>query len=242
MVADEMNAWLDFGGGMDIWRKLYARYNLIPFKGGNTGNQMGGWFRRPIKSLNDLKGLKMRIPGLGGEVMAALGVKPTNIPAGELYTALERGVIDATEWVGPALDLKMGFYKVAKYYYSGWHEPGTNLELTFNKKKFERLPKEFQAAIEVASNDMNARMLAQFQYENGVALKQIMNGEYGVHLEKFPDDVNEAAKRAIKKILEENANKSKDFREVYENIISFFETTRKWTDVGMKAYLDMRDN
>ena len=242
MIADEMNAWLDFGGGMDIWRELYARYNLIPFKGGNTGNQMGGWFRKPIKSLADLKGLKMRIPGLGGEVMAALGVKPVNIPGGELYTALERGVIDATEWVGPALDIKMGFYKVAKYYYSGWHEPGTNLELTFNKKKFERLPKEHQAIIETAANEMNARMLSQFQYENGVALKEIMNGKYGVHLGKFPDDVNEAAKKAIKKILEENAAKNKDFRRVYENVMSFFDTTRKWTDVGLKAYLDMRDS
>jgi len=241
MVADEMNAWLDFGGGMDIWRELYARYNLIPFKGGNTGNQMGGWFRKPIKSLNDLKGLKMRIPGLGGEVMAALGVKPVNIPGGELYTALERGVIDATEWVGPALDIKMGFYKVAKYYYSGWHEPGTNLELTFNKKKFERLPKEFQAAIEVASNDMNARMLAQFQYENGVALRKILEGKYGVKLCQFPEDVNEAAKKAIAKILEENAAKSKDFARVYDTIEKFFPDTRRWTDVGMKWFLDVRD-
>jgi TRAP-type mannitol/chloroaromatic compound transport system substrate-binding protein len=241
MVADEMQGWLDFGGGMEIWRELYAKYNLIPFKGGNTGNQMGGWFRKPIKSLADMKGLKMRIPGLGGEVMAALGVKPVNIPGGELYTALERGVIDATEWVGPALDIKMGFYKVAKYYYSGWHEPGTNLELTFNKKKFERLPKEFQAIIETAANEMNARMLAQFQYENGVALRKIMSGEYGVKLCEFPEDVNEAAKKAIKKILEENANKSKDFARVYENIQGYFPDTRKWTDVGMKWFLDIRD-
>jgi len=241
MIADEMQGWLDFAGGMEIWRELYAKYNLIPFKGGNTGNQMGGWFRKPIKSLNDLKGLKMRIPGLGGEVMAALGVKPVNIPGGELYTALERGVIDATEWVGPALDIKMGFYKVAKYYYSGWHEPGTNLELTFNKKKFERLPKEFQAIIETAANEMNARMLAQFQYENGLALQKIMSGEYGVKLCEFPADVNEAAKKAIKKILEENANKSKDFAKVYENIQKYFPATRKWTDVGAKWFLDTRD-
>ena len=242
LIADEMNAWYDFGGGMELWRELYAKYNLIPFKGGNTGNQMGGWFRKPIKSLADLKGLKMRIPGLGGEVMAALGVKPVNIPGGELYTALDRGVIDATEWVGPALDIKMGFYKVAKYYYSGWHEPGTTLELTFNKKKFERLSKEHQQIIESASNEMNARMLSQFQYENGVALKEIMNGKYGVHLGKFPDDVNEAAKKAIKKILEENAEKNRDFAKVYANVKSFFETTRKWTDVGLKTYLDMRDS
>ena len=242
MIADEMMAWFDFGGGMELWRELYAKYNLIPFKGGNSGNQMGGWFRKPIKSLEDLKGLKMRIPGLGGEVMASLGVKPVNIPAGELYTALERGVIDATEWVGPALDIKMGFYKVAKYYYSGWHEPGTNLELTFNKKKFEKLSKEQQAIIESVANEMNARMLAQFQYENGIALKKILDDKYGVKLSTFPNDVNEAAKVAIKKILEENANKNKDFARVYESIQSFFLINTKWTSVGMKKYLEMRGN
>ena len=241
MIADEMMAWLDFGKGMELWRELYAKYNLIPFKGGNTGNQMGGWFRKPIKSLDDLKGLKMRIPGLGGEVMAALGVKPVNIPGGELYTALERGVIDATEWVGPALDIKMGFYKVAKYYYSGWHEPGTNLELTFNKKKFESLSKEHQAIIETAANEMNARMLAQFQYENGVALKKIMNGEYGVKLCKFPKEINEAAKEAIIDILDKNADTHEDFAKVYNSIQEFFPATRKWTDVGAKWFLDTRD-
>jgi TRAP-type mannitol/chloroaromatic compound transport system substrate-binding protein len=241
MVADEMMGWLDFGGGMELWRELYAKYNLIPFKGGNTGNQMGGWFRKPIKSLKDLKGLKMRIPGLGGEVMAKLGVKPVNIPGGEIYTALERGTIDATEWVGPALDIKMGFYKVAKYYYSGWHEPGTNLELTFNLKKFKKLSKEEQAIIETAANEMNARMLAQFQYENGVALQKILKGNYGVKLGYFPDDVNEAAKKAIKEILEENAKKNKDFAKVYDSIQKYFNPDRLWTDVGMKWFLDVRD-
>jgi TRAP-type mannitol/chloroaromatic compound transport system substrate-binding protein len=202
---------------------------------------MGGWFRKPIRSLADLKGLKMRIPGLGGEVMARLGVKPVNIPGGEIYTALERGTIDATEWVGPALDIKMGFYKVAKYYYSGWHEPGTNLELTFNKKKFDRLSKEEQAIIETAANEMNARMLAQFQYQNGVALKKLLSGEYKVKLGFFPDDVNEAAKRAIKEILAENAEKNPDFKRVYDSIQKYFGPTRQWTDVGMKWFLDVRD-
>jgi TRAP-type mannitol/chloroaromatic compound transport system substrate-binding protein len=241
MVADEMMGWLDFGGGMELWRELYAKYNLIPFKGGNTGNQMGGWFRKPIKSLADLKGLKMRIPGLGGEVMARLGVKPVNIPAGEIYTALERGTIDATEWVGPALDIKMGFYQVAKYYYTGWHEPGTNLELTFNLRKFNRLSKEEQAIIETAANEMNARMLAQFQYANGVALQKLLNGNYGVKIGYFPDDVNEAAKKAIKEILEENAQKNPDFAKVYKSIQNYFQPTRKWTYIGMEWFLKVRD-
>jgi TRAP-type mannitol/chloroaromatic compound transport system substrate-binding protein len=242
MNADEIEAWFDFAGGMDLWKELYARYNLIPFKGGNTGNQMGGWFRKPIKSLADMKGLKMRIPGLGGEVMARLGVKPVNIPGGEIYTALERGVIDATEWVGPSLDIIMGFYKVAKYYYTGWHEPGTYLEMTFNKKKFERLPREHQAIIEAATKELHSKIFSQFQYENAIKLQEILNDKYGVKLGNFPDEVNEAAKKAAIKLYDEYANKSKDFARVYENIKSFMPKMRKWTDTLPKWYLDMRDS
>ena len=202
---------------------------------------MGGWFRKPIKSLADLKGLKMRIPGLGGEVMAELGVKPVNIPGGEIYTALERGVIDATEWVGPSLDIKMGFYKVAKYYYSGWHEPGSILELTFNKRKFERLSKEHQAILKAATVMLHDKITTEFEYENAVQLQNILKGKYGVHLGVFPDDVNEAAKKATIKILNKYANESKDFAKVYANIKSYFPVVRKWTDTLPKWYLDIRD-
>ena len=241
MNANELEAWFDFAGGMDHWRKLYAKHNLLPFKCGNTGNQMGGWFRKPIKSLADMKGLKMRIPGLGGEVMAALGVKPVNIPGGEIYTALERGVIDATEWVGPSLDIKMGFYKVAKYYYSGWHEPGSILELTFNKRKFERLSKEHQAILEAATIMVHNKIRAEFEYENAIQLKNILNGKYDVKLGTFPDEVNEAAKKATIEILNKYADQSKDFRVVYDNIKAFFPVVRKWTDTLPKWYLDIRD-
>ena len=241
MVADELEPWFDFAGGMDLWRELYARYNLIPFKGGNTGNQMGGWFRKPIKSLADMKGLKMRIPGLGGEVMARLGVKPVNIAGGEIYTALERGVIDATEWVGPSLDLIMGFEKVAKYYYTGWHEPGSILEMTFNKRKFNRLSKEHQAIIEAATKEMHSRIFSQFQYQNAIKLQELLSGKYNVVLGNFPDDVNEAAKKAIISILREYSAKSRDFAKVYNNIKSFFPKIRKWTDTLPKWYLDIRD-
>jgi len=241
MNINEIEAWFDFAGGMDLWRELYAQYNLIPFKGGNTGNQMGGWFRKPIKSLEDMKGLKMRIPGLGGEVMAALGVKPVNIPGGEIYTALERGVIDATEWVGPSLDIKMGFYKVAKYYYSGWHEPASVLELTFNKKKFESLSPEHQAILRAAIAETHARIVSQFEYENAIQLKNILEGKYGVVLGTFPDDVNEAAKKATIQILNKYASESKDFARVYDNIKQFFPVVRKWTDTLPKWYLDIRD-
>ena len=242
MVADELEPWFDFAGGMDLWRELYARYNLIPFKGGNTGNQMGGWFRKPIKSLKDMKGLKMRIPGLGGEMMARIGVKPVNIPGGEIYTALDRGVIDATEWVGPSLDLIMGFQKVAKYYYTGWHEPGSILEMTFNKRKYNSLSKEHQAILEAATKEMHARIFSEFQYQNAVKLQELLNGKYDVVLGNFPDDVKKAAKKATISILNEYSEKSKDFAKVYDNIKSFFPKIRKWTDTLPKWYLDTRDS
>ncbi len=150
LLSDEMVTWLKFGGGMELWRELYAKFNLYPLIGGSTGPQMGGWFKKEIESLEDLKGLKMRIPGLGGEVMKRLGVNPILIPAGEIYTALERGTIDATEWVGPALDILMGFDRVAKYYYKGWHEPGSILEITFNKARWDKLSSEHKAIIETS--------------------------------------------------------------------------------------------
>ncbi len=123
-----------------LMEKNYDKFGVLSFPGGNTGEQMGGWFQKEIKSLDDLKGLKMRIPGLAGEVMAKLGVNVTNIPAGELYTSLDRGTIDALEWVGPGMDIKMGFHKIAPYYYTGWHEPATELQYLVNKKAFEKLP------------------------------------------------------------------------------------------------------
>ncbi len=237
MIATELNAWFDFGGGMELWRELYAKYNLIPFKGGNTTTQMGGWFRKPIKTLNDLKGLKMRIPGLGGEVLAKLGVKPTLLPAGEIYVALERGTIDATEWVGPALDIKMGFQKVAKYYYTGWHEPGSVLELTFNKKKFESLSKEQQLIIETAANETNARMAAEFQYENSKALKNLPED---VKIMQWPKEIVDAAKKALLEVAEEKSKQSEDFKRVWNSAYNFLELTKPWTNTGLKSYLEIR--
>ncbi len=237
MIAQELNAWFDFGGGMDLWRELYAKYNLVPFKGGNTTTQMGGWFRKPIKTLSDLKGLKMRIPGLGGEVLAKLGVSPTLLPAGEIYVALERGTIDATEWVGPALDIKMGFQKVAKHYYTGWHEPGSVLEVTFNKKKFDSLSKEQQLIIETASEETNAKMAAEFQAENAKALKNLPKD---VKIERWPQDIVEAAKKALLEVAKEKSAKSPDFKRVWDSASSFLDLNRPWTDTGLKSYLQTR--
>ena len=238
MTATEMNAWIDNGGGMALWRELYAKYNLVPFKGGNTDVQMGGWFKKEINSLEDLKGLKMRIPGLGGEVFSKLGVKPVLLPAGEIYVALERNVLDATEWLGPSLDTKMGFQKVAKYYYTGWHEPGSMLSLVFNQKKFNSLSDEHKMMIEMASNELNATMNSEFQAENTKALKVVE--ESGAIIKTFPEEILLEAKKAMLEVVAEKSAKSADFKKVWESASSFLAENRKWTDMGIKAYLESR--
>ncbi len=238
MTATEMNAWIDNGGGMALWRELYAKYNLVPFKGGNTDIQMGGWFKKEINSLADLKGLKMRIPGLGGEVFSKLGVKPVLLPAGEIYLALERNVLDATEWLAPSLDTKMGFQKVAKYYYTGWHEPASMLSLVFNQKKFNTLSDEHKMMIEMASNELNSTMISEFQAENTKALKTVK--ESGTRIKTFPKEILVAAKSAMLDIASEKSRKSADFKKVWESAYTFLEENRKWTDIGIKTYLESR--
>ncbi len=238
MTAEEINAWMHYGGGYELWRKMYAQYNLYPLLGGNTNIQMGGWFRKDIRSLADLKGLKMRVPGLGGEVFSKLGVNPILLPAGEIYTALERGVIDATEWVGPALDMKMGFYKVAPYYYSGWHEPGSILELTFNLQSWEKLPDEHKVIIEMASEELNSKMAYEFHTQNTLALDSLRQA--GVHFRSFPEDVIKSAKEGLKDVIDTEAKLNPDFQEVYESASNFLETSKLYTDISLKNYLNIR--
>ena len=238
-TSEEISSWMLFGNGMKLWRELYANYNLYPLLGGNTNIQMGGWFRKPINSLEDMQGLKMRIPGLGGEVLAKMGVNPILLPAGEIYTSLERGVIDATEWVGPALDIKMGFYKVAPYYYSGWHEPGSILELTFNKHSWEKLSAQHKAIIEAASSEMNANMTYEFHAENIKAYEELK--KLGVTVSTFPDDVNEAAKKALEEVITEQSAASDDFKRVYEDIEAYMKKCRAWSDGSMRYFLNARE-
>ncbi len=235
---EEINSWVMFGDGLKMWREMYARHNLYPFAGGNTNIQMGGWFRKPIESLDDMQGLKMRIPGLGGEVFAKLGVNPILLPAGEIYTSLERGVIDATEWVGPALDIKMGFYKVAPYYYSGWHEPGSILELTFNKSFWEKLGSEHKAILEMAANEMNSTMTYEFHAENILALQKLQS--LGVTLLDYPADIIVAAKKALKDVTAELGEKNRDFAEVYANADKYLQLSRQWSDVSLRNFLNIR--
>ena len=237
-TAEEVNSWMLYGGGMDLWREQYAKYNLHPFLGGNTNIQMGGWFRKPINSLADMQGLKMRIPGLGGEVFSKMGVNPILLPAGEIYTSLERGVIDATEWVGPALDIKMGFYKVAPYYYSGWHEPGSVLELTFNKHVWDKLAFEHQSMIEVASSELNANMATEFHAQNIQALQKLKS--LNVKLAQFPDDVTAAGKKGLKEVVAEMSAQNEEFAKVYASINSYLSLSKEWSDVSLGYFLNIR--
>ncbi|HIC43966.1 MAG TPA: C4-dicarboxylate ABC transporter [Sulfurimonas sp.] len=238
MTSEEINAWMHFGGGYELWRDLYAQHNLYPFMGGNTNIQMGGWFKKQINTLDDLDGLKMRVPGLGGEVFSKLGVNPILLPAGEIYTALERGIIDATEWVGPYLDLKMGFYKVAPYYYSGWHEPGSILELTFNKDSWSKLSQEHQCIMQMASEEMNSKMSYEFHAKNSLALKDLT--DKGVVLKSFPDDVITAGKKALEEVVIFQSSKNSDFKRVYESASSFLQASKSFSDISLKKYLNIR--
>lgn len=238
LTSEEMITWIKFGGGYDIWRELYAKFNLYPLIAGSTGPQMGGWFKKEIKSLNDLKGLKMRIPGLGGEVMKKLGVNPVLLPAGEIYTALERGTIDATEWVGPALDSMMGFSKAAPFYYKGWHEPGSILELTFNKTRWEKLSKEHQAIITAASEEMTGNMLQEFRYKNAKALQEL---DKNVQIKTFPDEMMQAAKVALEEVLEEESAKNKDFKRTLKSYKDFVAYNNAYDTISTRHLLNLRD-
>lgn len=237
LTSEEMITWMKFGGGYELWREMYAKFNLYPIIGGTTGPQMGGWFKKEIKSLSDLKGLKMRIPGLGGEVMKKLGVNTVLLPAGEIYTSLERGTIDATEWVGPALDSMMGFDKVAPFYYKGWHEPGSILELTFNKARWEKLSSVHQAIITTASDEMTNNMLLEFRYENAKSLAKLSKN---VEIKTFPKDMMDRAKEALGEVLKEESQKSEDFVRALKSYQEFSKLNKPWDDISTKHFLDTR--
>ncbi len=241
MNAQEMNAWLHYGGGLALWRKVYAPFNLVPFAGGNTGVQMGGWFNKEINSVADLQGLKMRMPGLAGEVFNRAGGTAVNIPGGELYTALQTGVIDATEWVGPANDKAFGFHQIARYYYyPGWHEPGSTLEIIINKTAFESLPKDLQAMVTYAARAANQDMLDQYTATNNEALKSLIE-EHDVELRKFPDEVLRSMRKVTEDVLIEQAANDELFSEVYDSYRNFLNNVSAWHKVSEQTYYDMRE-
>jgi len=240
LTAQEMNAWLYYGGGLALWRELYAPFDLLPFPAGNTGVQMGGWFNKEIASVDDLKGLKMRIPGMGGEVLAKLGGVPVNIPGGELFSSLQSGAIDATEWVGPYNDLAFGLFKAAKhYYYPGWQEPGPTLECMVNKTAFEALPNDLKAIVEGACRAINDDMLAEYTARNPAALKTLID-EHQVSLKPFPADVLSALKAAADAIVAEIAKKDPLSQRIFDSYTQFRDSVRPWMQISEIAYAAAR--
>ena len=239
MNAQGLSAWFHGGDGLKLWEEVYAPFNLIPRPGGSTGVQMGGWFNKKIDSIDDFKGLKMRIPGLGGKVVAKAGGTVVLLPGGEIFTSLERGVIDATEWVGPLHDLRMGFYQAAKYYYyPGWHEPGTYLEYFFNKKVYESLPADLKVIIDVACMENEHWVLAQFDAQNGAALQTLIT-KHKVQLGKFPDDVLNKLRVLAEEVVEEEAAKEPIAKKVNESFKKFQKVVGTWGTVSEKAYYDI---
>ncbi|RMF59497.1 MAG: TRAP transporter substrate-binding protein [Calditrichaeota bacterium] len=236
MNAQQMNAWILSGGGWDLWRELYADFNLVPFPCGNTGVQMGGWFNRKINSVDDIKGLKMRIPGLGGKVIKKAGGSAILSAGGEIYTNLERGVIDATEWIGPYHDYLMGFPKIAKYYYyPGWHEPGTVLEMFVNKSSYEQLPKDLQEIITTAAIRSNSWMLAEFDAKNTLYLQKIKS-EFSTQILRFPDSVLKAFRQYAKEVLEEITAEDPTSKKVYESFAKFHKEISTWSAITEQVY------
>ena len=238
MTADEQYAWFYHGGGMELMQEVYEPHNMLSFPGGNTGVQMGGWFRKEINSLEDLQGLKMRIPGFQGEVFAEVGVNPTNIPPGELYTALERGTIDAVEWVGPALDLRLGFQQIADYYYTGWHEPATELQFMINKRSWEKLPADLQEILRVAMRSAAYDMIIHSVHENSKAWASIQEKHPNVQIKNFPEDVLAAMAKANDKLLAEAAANDPQAKKIIDSQAMYLKNARNYTDISLRAYLN----
>ena len=238
--AQEMNGWLHYGGGLELWQEAYAPYNLVPMAGGSTGVQMAGWFNREINSIEDLKGLKMRIPGLAGEVFAAAGGTAVTIPGGELYTSMQTGVIDALEWVGPYNDKSLGFHEVAKYYYyPGWHEPGSILEFIVNKDSLEALPTDLQAIVKYASRAISQDMLDEYTARNNAALESLI--EEGVQLRRLPDDVLLALWQGSQVVMQKLVASDPMAAKVYESYRKFYKGARNYHHISEQAYINARD-
>ena len=238
MTTQEQMAWFYEGGGLELANEVYARHNMQVMLAGNTGMQMGGWFRKEIKSLEDLQGLKMRIPGFGGKVIAGVGVVPTNIPTGELYQAIERGTIDALEWVGPGLDLRMGFHKVAPFYYTGWHEPGSELMYFFNKDTMAKLPEWAKSILLNAARLTSYNMTTSMFAANSDNWNTISEQYPNVQIKQFPADVMTALKKSNADLLEQEKARSPMAKKIIESRDTYLKKARAWTNIGEQSYLE----
>ncbi|MGI0494944.1 TRAP transporter substrate-binding protein [Alkalinema pantanalense CENA528] len=233
--AQQQNAWLYHGGGLEALRKVYSDFSIINFPAGNTGVQMGGWFKKEVKTVGDLNGLKMRIPGLGGKVMAQLGVNVQVLPGGEIYLALDRGAIDAAEWVGPYDDEKLGLHKAARfYYYPGWWEPGPTLEVQVNRSAWNKLPKEYQAVFQTATQEANLNMLAQYDALNREAMARLI--AHGTQFVPYSAEIMQAAKTVSFNLYEESARQDATFRKIYTQWKQFREQIAQWNTINEFSY------
>ncbi len=239
MTPTEMNAWYYYGGGLELLAEVYARHNIVAFPAGNTHLQMGGWFRKEIHSISDLKGLKMRIPGLAGEVVSKVGMKPISIPPGELYTSLERGTIDAVEWAGPANDEKLGFHKIAPFYYTGWHEPGAELHIFINKNSFDALPEDIRIIIAVAAKEASFDMLSESFFRNTITWQE-MKKKNNIKIRTFPEDVLRVFKQANDELLNEIAIKSPLAGKIINSQKTFLDKAKEWSRITDADYLQLR--
>ncbi len=235
LTAQQQNAWYYFGGGMEAMHKIYADFNAIGFAAGNTGTQMGGWFRREINTVADMQGLKMRIPGLGGEVMQRLGVNTQTLPGSEIFQALSTGAIDATEWVGPYDDQKLGLNDAAEFYYTpGWWEPGPALDVVVSLDAWNKLSPEFQEIFKTASYQANINMLSKYDARNGTALKEMIDG--GTKLRSYSNEIMAAAQQASVELYEEQASQNPSFAEIYGPWREFRDQVRQWTETNQLPF------
>lgn len=236
MNAQQMNAWLYSGGGMELWEELYAPYNLIPRPAGNTGLQMAGWFNKEIESMDDFRGLKMRMPGLGAKVLQLAGGTPVLSAGSEIYTNLERGVIDATEWIGPYHDYIMGFHKIAKYYYApGWHETGSNLEFMYNKKAYQELPQDLQAILDTACYRANLWVLSEFEAKNNEYLQKI-KAESDVEIRRLNPEVISGLRSKTQEMLDQMVQEDAQVQKIHAAYETFRKGVKQWAEYSEKAY------
>ncbi|MGB8699935.1 MAG: TRAP transporter substrate-binding protein [Thermosynechococcaceae cyanobacterium] len=234
--AQQQNAWLYEGGGLKLLQDLYAqKFGVIQFPAGNTGTQMGGWFRKEIAKVSDLQGLKMRIPGLGGQVMGKLGVTVQTLPGGEIFQALQTGAIDAAEWVGPYDDEKLGLHKIAKfYYYPGWWEPGPTLEIQINLNEWKKLPVEYQEIVKTAAFEANATMLARYDARNNEALQRLLKS--GVALRPYSNEILAAAEQAAFALFDEFSAKDADFKRIFAEWKPFRDRIYAWNNINEGSF------
>ncbi len=236
MTARQMNAWLYFGGGLELWSELYADFNLVPFPSGNTGGQMGGWYNREMNSVNDLNGLKIRMPGLGGKVITRAGATTILSPAGELYTNLERGVIDGLEWIGPYHDYLMGFHNIAKYYYyPGWHEPGATLELMINKDAYNKLSDDLKNVVATAAKASNDLILSAFDMKNTEYFYKLKNEE-NIDFRAYPDDVLSQLKIYADEVIGEISSSDEMSKKIYNSYKKFNKDMSNWHSIAERNY------